>query len=201
MCVSLSIVVYIVTMERSRSQPQHHPAGHLVLRKLLTELCRCEVRFIVTGSVAALAYGVRLAPTNLDLIIADSEKNRIRLNQLLHSLGAAQSGMMAGPPAGRVNTRYGAVVLIPADALAFTELVESAIWADAWQLHFPMVPPAHLLRFWQELDRPADWPRMEQLAAVRERVGLAGGIWAAEEYLDWATPKPPRQPTRDRRRR
>ena len=60
----------------------------LEVEPLLRALARNRVEFVITGSVAALAYGVELVPGDLDIAPALAGANLARLADLLRELGA-----------------------------------------------------------------------------------------------------------------
>jgi hypothetical protein len=60
------------------------------VRALLDLLNDHEVRYVVTGSVAAMLYGVTLEPGDLDITPARDEENLNRLARVLGIIGARQ---------------------------------------------------------------------------------------------------------------
>jgi predicted nucleotidyltransferase len=60
------------------------------VRALLDILNDHEVRYVVTGSVAAMLYGITLEPGDLDITPARDEENLTRLARVLGVIGARQ---------------------------------------------------------------------------------------------------------------
>lgn len=58
------------------------------VRPLLTELQEAGVRYVLTGSVAAAAYGVPVEPRDLDVAPETEPENLTRLAALLTRIGA-----------------------------------------------------------------------------------------------------------------
>ncbi|GEM_PF-312932 len=67
---------------------QRPPHGPPQLRPLVEALCSGEVRFVVTGSVAAWLHGIDLQPGDLDVCPAPDADNLQRLTQVLSELDA-----------------------------------------------------------------------------------------------------------------
>jgi hypothetical protein len=67
----------------------HHPKRSPDIRALLGTLDRFSVRYVLTGSVAALAYGVAIGQAgDLDITPALDHENLSRLASLLHDIEA-----------------------------------------------------------------------------------------------------------------
>ena len=168
-------------------QPQQSTGNDFDVKRLLSQLCDEEIDFIVTGSVAVLAYGIRLTPANLDIIPAPHTQNVHRLAQALYPLNGGASKKV--PPVekfdtgDRISTTAGRIKLHHCSGEMYAGLARRAIWAEAWDRRFRLVHPDHLLRLWQETDRPADWPKMEKLAAVRADLPQLTQAWPAENFL------------------
>lgn len=62
------------------------------LPQLFALLATWQIRYILTGSVAALLYGVDLQPGDLDITPALDHANLVRLIDLLRMIGAAPAG-------------------------------------------------------------------------------------------------------------
>lgn len=169
-----------------------------MLKPLLTDLDELDVQFIITGSVAALAYGLHLQPQDIDLILQDDADNHRAFQRFIHAVGGRLPKDLSSGP---ISTSFGSIIAIPYGPKRFAECAEAAVIAEAWGIRFRLVHPNHLLRWWQELDRPSDWPRMEQLSGLRERIRRYAEPWPAEKYFDWSSPRPEKPPRKGRRRR
>jgi hypothetical protein len=74
--------------------PTQHPAQAPDIPELLALLHAHQIRFVLTGSVAAQLYGVRLQPGDLDITPALDRENLSRLAAMLAEIEATIDGAL-----------------------------------------------------------------------------------------------------------
>jgi hypothetical protein len=160
---------------------------HLELEPLIGALARHRVKFVITGSVAALAHGVDLHPGDLDITPALDEQNLDALSGLLGELGAKPkyvSSWQQGPsreaceawlqlPATEANldhrfvTPRGELDVVPRRAGTYDELVTRAVTMTAFGFPILVAHVDDLIVLCEKWDRDTDRRRMPALLAAR----------------------------------
>ena len=70
----------------------------MTLDRMLEELARREIRFVLVGGVAALAHGSAYLTNDLDVCYDPTEDNLLKLMELLREWGAYPRGWEPGLP-------------------------------------------------------------------------------------------------------
>jgi hypothetical protein len=160
---------------------------HLELEPLIGALARHRVRFVITGSVAALAHGVDLHPGDLDIAPALDDQNLNALSGLLGELGAKPKHVPSwqkGPsreaceawlrlPATEANldhrfvTAHGELDVVPRLAGTYDELVTRAVTMTAFDVRTLIAHVDDLISLCEKWDRDTDRRRMPALLAAR----------------------------------
>jgi hypothetical protein len=160
---------------------------HLELEPLIGALARHRVRFVITGSVAALAHGVDLHPGDLDIAPALDDQNLNALSGLLGELGAKPKHVPSwqkGPsreaceawfhrPATEANldhrfvTPHGELDVVPRLAGTYEELVTRAVTMTAFGFPILVAHVDDLIVLCEKWDRETDRSRMRALLAAR----------------------------------
>jgi hypothetical protein len=114
-------------------------------RRLLAELQRHDVEFLVVGAIAAVAHGSPIPTLDLDVTPSDDPENHERLAKALRALHAKlrlpdgtgldfpiDPRFLAGNQPWTLLTRYGVLdlVFVPAGTNGFADLRRDALEAD-----------------------------------------------------------------------
>lgn len=180
----------------------------LVPRALLERLERHQVRHVLAGSVAAMAYGVDLVPGDLDIVPDLEPSNLERLGTLLREIGAKPKfvpGWVAGPDREscerwqpepfdaasldhRFLTPFGELDVVPFKAGRYDEMLPGAVAVRAFGLVFSVAHVDHLIAQLDRWDRPRDRARRAALAEARTRFLAGERPTALEAHPGWAGP-------------
>ena len=155
--------------------------------RLLSVLLRHEVRFVVTGSTAARAHGLELAPGDLDVAPETSAINLARLAAALRELGARPKhvpGWAAGPTREaceawtpepptverldhRFVTPHGELDVVPAASGTYEALAPRAVEREIDGVRVPVAAATDVIAGWRRWDRPRDQERIAALARLQ----------------------------------
>ncbi len=154
------------------------------VRALLTELQAARVEFVLTGSVAAAAYGISMEPRDLDVAPATDDANLERLAALLSRVDARPryepnwpfsredcERWTPEPPSEEnldhlFDTRLGPLDVVPWRSGRYEELVERALILEEGRLRVLVAHPDDLaakMTFLKQRDR------LPQLAVAAEQ--------------------------------
>ena len=157
------------------------------VRALLTELQDAGIRHVLTGSVAAAAYGVRVSPRDLDIAPDTEPANLERLAALLRRVEArprhhpnwpfseAECERWTPEPPTEENldhlldTRLGPLDVVPWRSGRYEELVGRALTLEADGLRVLVAHPDDLVA---KMTFPKQRERVPELAAAAERPRL-----------------------------
>jgi hypothetical protein len=160
----------------------------LRIGRLLGVLHEGRVEYVLTGSVAAMAYGLALVPRDLDIAPSLETGNLDCLATVLRQLGAKPKyapTWLHGPtreqceawipePADEVNldhrfvTAYGELDVVPRKAGSFAELAPRAIRVCAFGIQVRIAHLDDLVLLCERWDRPTDRRRLPALVAARD---------------------------------
>lgn len=146
-------------------------------------LSRFEVKCVITGSVAAAAYGVPLTPSDLDVSPETNEANLARIAALLRELAArpkfhpgwahvmsreACERWAPDPPTlenldQRFATPLGELDIVPSNSGRYDELAPRAITVNLRGSRFSVACPEDVVVHWKRWNRPRDLNRLAAL--------------------------------------
>lgn len=175
------------------------PPPFLEIGELLRSLHDAGVLYVVTGSVAAMAYGVPAIPRDLDIAPDLETGNLERLARILRHLGAKpkydpnwsgglsheQCASWVPDPTDvstldhRLVTPHGEVDVVPLKSGSFADLGARAIGGIAFGVPVRIAHLEHLILQCQQWNRERDRRRLRQLLEARvrlEREGLPADI-------------------------
>jgi len=173
---------------------------------LLDHLARCEVLHVLTGSVAAMVYGVDLIPGDLDVAPRLDPPNLRRLGCMLRDLGAKPKyvpGWAAGPDREscgrwqpgpfdvaaldhRFLTPLGELDVVPFKSGPYDELRPHAITVRAFGHEVQVAHIDHLIAQLGRWDRPRDRARRQAMIEARARFLAGAALPALEAHPAWA---------------
>ena len=159
------------------------------VRAIARELAHADIRYVLTGSVAARTYGIRVQPRDFDLAPDVERSNLERLAALLDTWGArpqhdpdwpesigpgAAERWRPDPPTPEhldhlMLTPHGLVDVVPWRARRYDDLVRRALAFEADGLRLLVAHPDDLIATLR-LNKPKHRERVSQLEAARERV-------------------------------
>ena len=159
------------------------------VRSLLTMLSQHGVEFVLTGSVAAMAYGVTLVPSDLDIAPALDRDNLQRLATLLRELTAKpkyvpswtrglsreECDRWEPKPADERNldhrfvTSQGELDVVPRLAGEYSDLASRAVPMIAFGMPCLVAHLDDLILPCRKWSREADRQRLPELLAARAR--------------------------------
>lgn len=157
---------------------------------LLRTLVAHEVRFVVVGGFAAVAYGSPLPTYDIDITPERSRANLERLLAALTELGArirtegepaglpfhADADLLLGVVVLNLVTRLGELdlVLRPAGDLDFRELEQDAVRIVLAGVPVDLASLDHVIRSKAAAGRPRDRAALPVLRALRDRLARDG---------------------------
>jgi hypothetical protein len=157
--------------------------------RLLRELARRDVRFVLIGGFGARLHGSPTVTNDLDLCYARDEGNLEALAEALRALHAHLRGAPPGVPfrldartlrAGdhfTFTTDAGSLDILgtPSGVSGFDELDRAAVDMDLDGLRVRVASIDDLIRMKQAAARPKDLIEVEVLGALREEIDAAEG--------------------------
>jgi hypothetical protein len=160
----------------------------LQLLRVVAELDRHGIDYVLTGSIVLVAYGADLIPNDLDVTPALDEANLQRLGVLLDDLGAIpahDADWAEGPsanecqawtsrPTSEANldhlfvTRFGLIDVVPRLCGTYVELLHASgtVFVDGHRVR--ICDPAEVLKRLDGRTRRKDVDRRAQYSAVAE---------------------------------
>jgi hypothetical protein len=168
------------------------------------------IRYVVTGSVAAMAYGVDLDPGDLDIAPALDRANLEALGRMLGEVGAKPKfvpGWAAGPteqecrdwrpePADaatldhRFVTPWGELDVVPHKAGVYEALRPRAVVVPAYGRQIPVTHVEDLIIQAESWDRPRDRARRDDLRSAAARLASGERPAALDRHPAWARMDP-----------
>ena len=155
-------------------------------RELIDRLTVAGVRFVVIGGLAAQAHGSPSATFDLDLVPSWDGDNLVRLEAVLHDIGAIRQGLPPDAPPMppldartlratsllTLNTTFGRLDLLanPDPGLNFEALMRSAELRDLFGTRIRIASLDDLIAMKRAAGRPKDRVELEILVALREEI-------------------------------
>ena len=153
------------------------------------ELAAAGVRYVLTGSVAAIAYGVPVNPRDFDMAPDLAPENLARLAQVLRRWGGKPvpepdwaDGLTPeqcerwtpDPPTSQnldhlFETPHGLFDVVPTRTIAYSDLMRRALLATFEQCMIPIAHPADLIAALR-LQKTKHQARLPHLNGILERL-------------------------------
>jgi len=173
---------------------------------VIGELERRGIRYILSGSVAAMAWGVDLDPGDIDIVPDLDAANLRSLGALLHDVGAKPkyvTGWAQGPSEEacarwtpepfdaaaldhRFLTPWGELDVVPTKSGTYDALHPRAVTVEAFGVRVRVVHIEDLIAQGASWDRPRDQSRREALVAARERHVKGEALPPLDRHPAWA---------------
>ena len=162
---------------------------------MVNDLSAAGVRYVLTGSVAAAAYGVPVEPRDLDIAPALDPENLARLAGLLRRWSAkpvpdpdwpqsltpeACEHWVPDPPTAEhldhlMATPHGSFDVVPSRSCTYSDLIQRALPLPFEGRTIRVAHPDDLIAALR-LHKPKHQARLPYLEAIRERIRRDGGV-------------------------